>query len=119
MNLKKINSVFPEFCIGNFNIFDKIVFLKWETIFDCNSCEDHTNLLLEMTCPAGFKILMEFIDVSSWRFQGNGQVSGFYIKDMTARGYENASKYEVGDYEEGKIEFYCSDIVVKDFKKAI
>lgn len=46
-----------------------------------------------------------------------GQVIGFYIKDMSVRGYENCAKYEVGDYEEECIGFYCSDIVIKNFEK--
>lgn len=70
-----------------------------------------------MSCPNNYQILLEFIDVDSWRFRGNGQISGFYIRDMSVRGYENNSKYEVGDYEDDEIEFYCSNVVVKNFKK--
>jgi len=106
-----------DFEIESFRMFDTITFLKWETVFDEDSWEEHTNLILEMTCPAHYKILMEFTDVNSWRFRGNGQISGFYVKDMTARGYENASKYEVGDYEEDRIEFYCSDIIIRKLEK--
>lgn len=100
-------------------MFDKITFLKWETTVDNDSWEEHTNLVLEMTCPDKYKILIEFIDVNSWHFQGNGQIGGFYIKDMTPRGYENNVKYEVGDYEEEEIEFYCSDIVINNLEKIV
>lgn len=55
--------------------------------------------------------------VNSWRFHGSGKISGFYIKDMTVRGYENNSKYEVGDYEENEIGFYCSDVIIKSFER--
>jgi hypothetical protein len=68
-----------------------------------------------MTSPDAYKIVLEFTDVDSLYFRGNGQISGFYIKDMSGRGYENASKYEVGDYEENEIAFYCSDVTVKEF----
>lgn len=34
---------------------------------------------------------------------------------MEKKGYENNVRYEVGDYEEDEIEFYCSDVVVKNF----
>ena len=91
-------------------MFDTIIFLKWETTLDNNSWEEHTNLILGMTSPDNYKIFIEFVDVNSWRFHGS-------IKDMTVRGYENNSKYEVGDYEENEIEFYCSDVIIKSFER--
>ena len=115
MNLDMIRSSFPDFQIENFRMFDQITLLKWEKVLDENSWEEHKNLVLEMTSPHNYKILIEFIDVNSLRFRGNGQISGFCIRDMTERGYENNVKYEVGDYEEDEIQFYCSDVVVKNF----
>lgn len=117
MNLSVIKSFFPNFDITHFNMFDKIIFLKWETFFDNESWEEHKNLTLEMTGPDNYKILMEFTDVHSFRFQGDGQISGFYIEDMSVRGYENSSKYEIGDYEEEAIRFYCSDVIIKNLEK--
>ena len=117
MNIAIIKSVFPNFNIENFNIFDEIIFLKWETIFDNESWEEHRHLLLEMASSDNYKILIECKDVDSFRFQGNGQISGFYIKDMSVRGYENASIYEVGDYEENALGFFCSDIIIKSLEK--
>ena len=100
-------------------MFDKITFLKWETTVDNDSWEKHTNLVLKMICPDKYKILINFIDVNCWHFHGNGQISGFYVKDMTPRGYENNATYEVGDYEEEEIEFYCSDIVINNLEKIV
>lgn len=117
MNLDKMKSVFPDFQMSHFNMFDKIIFLKWETILDNNSWEEHTNLILGMSSPDNYKILIEFKDVNSWYFRGNGQISGFYIKDMTVRGYESNSTYEVGDYEENEIKFYCSEVRIKNLEK--
>lgn len=117
MNLDMIKSVFPGFQMGDFGMFDKITCLKWENAFDDDFESEHTNLTLEMTGPDKYRISMEFWDVESWRFRGNGQISGFYIKDMTVRGYERSSRYEVGDYEEDAMEFYCSDIVIKSLEK--
>ena len=117
MNLTMIKSVFPDFDIENFNMFDEIVFLKWETIFDNESWEERRNLVLEMVGSENYKILIECKDVNYFRFQGNGQILGFYIKDMSVRGYENSSKYEVGDYEENELEFYCSDVIIKNLEK--
>lgn len=117
MNLDKIHSFFPDFKMSDFNMFEQIISLKWEPAVDTDTWEEHKNLLLEMTSADNYKILLECIDVVFLRFQGNGQVSGFYIRDMSVRGYENCSKYEVGDYEEDCIEFYCSDIVIKHLEK--
>lgn len=72
---------------------------------------------MEMISSDHYKILIECKDVDSFYFQGNGQISGFYIKDMSVRGYENSSKYEFGDYEENALEFYCSDVIIKSLEK--
>lgn len=117
MNLDIIKSYFPDFKMSDFNMFEQIISLKWGPSFDINTWEEHKNLFLEMTSGDNYKILLECIDVAFLRFRGNGQVSGFYIRDMSVRGYENCSKYEVGDYEEDYIEFYCSDIVIKNLEK--
>lgn len=119
MNLSIIKSFFPNFDITNFNMFDKIIFLKWETVFDNESWEEHKNLTLKMTCPENYKITIEYTDVRSFRFQGNGQISGFYIEDMSVRGYENSSKYMIGDYEADEIKFYCSDVIIKNLEKLV
>ena len=115
MELERIRSVFPDFQMEHFHMFDTITSLKWENIFVCESGEEHKTLLLTLTSPDAYKIVLEFTDVHSLYFRGNRQISGFYIKDMSGTGYENASKYEVGDYEENEIAFYCSDVTVKEF----
>ena len=55
MNLDKVKSIFPDFQMQDFNLFNKITFLKWETTVDNDSWEEHTNLVLEMTCPDKLK----------------------------------------------------------------
>lgn len=117
MNIDKIKTVYPNFQINSFHMFDRIISLKWETVLDYESWEEHKNLVLEMSSPDNYQILLECVDVDSFRFCGNGQISGLYIKDMSVRGYEHGSKYEVGDYEEDEIEFYCTDIIIKSFEK--
>lgn len=117
MNLTAIKSVLPDFGMEHFHMFDEIVSLKWETVFDHESWEKRRHLVLEMVSPDSYEILIECKDVNSFHFQGNGQILGFYIKDMSARGYENDSKYELGDYEENALRFYCSDVMIKSFKK--
>ena len=117
LNLDKLKFFFPDFEIKDFCMFKKIISLKWEPVVDIEDWTEHKNLFLEMDSADNYKIVLECIDVVSLHFQGNEQVSGFYIRDMSKRGYEKCSKYEVGDYEEDCIKFYCSDIVIKDLKK--
>ncbi|MEY8393077.1 hypothetical protein AALA98_17370 [Lachnospiraceae bacterium 45-W7] len=117
VDLAVMKIVLPDFTVENFNMFDRIVSLKWETVFDNEFWEEHRNLILEMTSPDHCKIVMECKDVESFHFEGNGQILGFYIRDMSVRGYENSSKYEVGDYEEEALAFYCFDIAIKSIEK--
>ena len=118
MNLDKIQTIFPNFQMESFHKFDTVTALRWETVIDNIFFEAHKNLTLEMTCPDNYKIIIEFIDVYSFQFQGNGQISGFYIEDMSANGYENNVKYKIGDFEQNEaIEFYCADIIVKGIEK--
>ncbi len=117
MDIPVMKSVFPNFLLKDFNMFDEIISLKWETVTDFETWEEHKNLYMEMKSAHNYQILLECIDVQFWFFRGNGQIPGFYIKDMSVRGYENCSRYEIGDFEEECIKFYCSDIVIKNFTK--
>lgn len=117
MNLDKIQSVIPEFQMKDFNMFDTITLLKWETSFDCASWEEHKNLILNLTSYHHYQLQLEFIDVTALRFQGTGQIAGFCIRDMSVRGYETSSRYEVGDYENDEIQFFCRDAIIKNLEK--
>lgn len=46
MNISKIKSIIPNFKMDDFFKFDKILFLKWETVFDNINMEENKNLLL-------------------------------------------------------------------------
>lgn len=100
-----------------FHMFDTVTSLRWETVFDRVRQEERRCLFLTVTGASGCETELAFMDVDSFRFQGNGQIAGFYIKDMSARGYENSVRYEVGDYEEHAIEFYCSEIRIENCRK--
>ena len=116
-NLKIMQSGISDFDITKFNIFNEILSLQWEMLIDEETGEEVKCLTLELRSSDDYKILLECKNVDSFRFRGNGLISGFYIKDMSVMGYESGSKYEVGDYENEDIEFYCSDIVVKNIEK--
>lgn len=117
VNLDKLKSFFPDFEMKDFCMFEKIISLKWEPIVDIGDWEEHKNLFLEMASADNYKIpkLAHFPENVKTLHQYIP--TRFYIKDMSARGYEKCSKYEVGDYEEECIKFYCSNIVIKDLEK--
>lgn len=119
MDLEKVRQFFPDFQMRNFDIFDTITSLKWETVYDDYLGEEHKNLSLTMVSPDKYQIQLDFLDVASFKFDGSGQISGFYIEDMSSRGYESCVRYEVGDYEyeEDVISFYCNDVMIKEIIK--
>lgn len=47
MDLSIMQSVIPDFTIKNFNLFDEIICLKWEMVFDDVLWVEHRNLILE------------------------------------------------------------------------
>ena len=77
-----MQSVIPDFTIENFNLFDEIICLKWEKVFNDVLWVEHRNLILEMKSCTDYRIQMECKKVDSFRFRGNGKISGFYVKDM-------------------------------------
>ena len=62
---------------------------------------------------------IKFLGVESLTVDSDGHVAGFYIEDMSVRGYESSARYEVGDYEyeESAIHFYCSDVIIENLEK--
>ncbi len=119
MDLSVIKKWIPDFVMEDFIMFDGIVSLKWEPMPDELSFEEHKTLVLEMISKTNYHLTMKFVDVDSFKFEGNGQVTGFYIRDMLPNGYEKSVKFEVGDFEEDAIGFYCSDIIIVKLEKAM
>lgn len=63
---------------------------------------EHDSLLKEM-------IGLLFERVSAVEFSGFGQIQGLCFQSVVERGWEKL-RFEVGDYEEGKIHLYCHAI---------
>lgn len=116
MNLEIIKSMIPDFQMKDFIMFDIITLLKWETVFD-DLGEESKKLSMTITSFNHYQIQIEFVNVISLQFRGTGQVSGFYIRDMSIRGYENCSRYEVGDFEDDEIRFYCEDVIIRNLER--
>ncbi len=62
-----------------------------------------------------YKMTVRFYNVSNFNTKFSNldkvQISGFEINDIKTRGLENMN-YEIGDYEDDSISFYCSKIAV-------
>lgn len=56
MDLSIMQSVIPDFTIENFNLFDEIICLKWEMVFDDVLGVEHRNLILEMKSCTDYRI---------------------------------------------------------------
>ncbi|MDE7225083.1 MAG: hypothetical protein K2O34_15060 [Acetatifactor sp.] len=69
-------------------MFDTITLLKWETEFDEILGEKHKNLTLVMTSFNHYQIQLKFSGVRFLIVDSDGHVAGFYIEDMSERGYE-------------------------------
>jgi hypothetical protein len=59
-------------------------------------------------------IKIQFVKVSSLKIKDFGgsynQIMGFNIVDSKDNGWESDSRYHIEDYENGIIDFYCSQI---------
>lgn len=64
MDLSIMQSVIPDFTIENFNLFDEIICLKWEMVFDDVLWVEHRNLILEMKSCTDYRIQMGWHNVS-------------------------------------------------------
>ncbi len=85
MNLSVMKSVFPNFELADFTMFDKIISLKWETVFDSESWEEYKILTLEMVSTDNYKILMEFGDYEEDELR-------FYCSDVIIKSLEKPER---------------------------
>ena len=71
-------------------------------------------LLLELTCEGkNYKILFEEVTRLTVAFHGCPfLIQGFEILDHSTDGWQSDARYEVRDYEEDSIAFYCEKITI-------
>ena len=58
-----------------------------------------------------------FHNISSLRIENFSypmQISGFAVTDNSAKGWQSDVRYEIYDFEDGAIRFFCKDITVLD-----
>lgn len=105
------NNILIDLEIENIYLYDTITSLKWETMLN-EYGEKLKKLQMILSSENGDLIEMQFSDVIDFKFEGNGMISGFYIKDMISSGFENCSRYYVRE-ENDDIHFYCSAIKIR------
>ena len=76
--------------------------------------EEHFNADISFVAKqkdADIPLKIKFFDVSSLKIdRHNNQIMGFDILDMKKQGWANDCRYHFVDYENGTIDFYCSEI---------
>src|SRR5690349_20880244 len=62
-----------------------------------------------------FEVLIIFNGIADFTFKSPGsklhQLSGFDIVDISKNGWERIN-YHIEDYENGKINFYCKEVII-------
>ncbi|MCX6952239.1 MAG: hypothetical protein NTV51_08740 [Verrucomicrobia bacterium] len=66
-------------------------------------------LVMADDSPAKKKVGFRFERVADVSFSGFGQIMGMYVQSVVDRGWEGL-RFEVGDYEDQKIHFFCHSI---------
>ncbi len=70
-------------------------------------------LVLEEFEPPRARIGIKFHQVADVAFSGFGQIMGLFFQDIRERGWEKL-RFEVGDYEDGRIHLFCHNISLFD-----
>ena len=68
-------------------------------------------LVLAELEPPRHKIGVRFHRVGEIAYSGFGQIMGLYIQSIEERGREKL-RYEVGDYEDGRIHLFCHSVTL-------
>lgn len=74
-------------------------------------------LILAELEPPRRKIGFRFHRVRDVTFSGFGQIMGLYAQSIEQRGWEKL-RYEIGDYEDGRIHLFCHSVALFDPTKA-
>lgn len=110
-NIERIKSIINHFSIHRIQWLSNFNFqIIQDQYFEDISILDITFLVKENEIT--YELLIRFSNTEALHFKSGGaltQISGFNIKDLTQNGYY-PMKYEVEDYENGIIHFYCADI---------
>ena len=116
MGLDKLLGKNPNFMWHDLNNIDRVNYrIDFNEFGDRVSFLNITFSALEQN-PLFNKVTIMFSEVNKFDlkyFGGNcNQIMGFEIIDQKEKGWENASRYLIRDYENGRIEFTCSGIEI-------
>jgi hypothetical protein len=104
-----IQDIVANLPLNHFNFVHEFCFKKQEDLL--GDIWSDVNLILEACEPPRMRIGFKFHRVSVQSFNGFGQIMGLYIQSIAEQGWEKL-RFEVGDYEDGRIHLYCHSVVL-------
>ncbi|WP_025685682.1 hypothetical protein [Paenibacillus maysiensis] len=110
-NIESIKPIINNFSIYRIEWFSDLHFHVTQDQYFENISILHITFLIKEN-ETTYELLIRFSNIEALHFKSGGaltRISGFNIKDLTKNGYY-PMKYEVEDYEDGIIHFYCADI---------
>lgn len=117
--IEEIQSIISHFAIHRLKwISDFHLRIIHNKYFEPISTLDVTFLLKENEIT--YEVCIRFSGVESLNFESRAiltYISGFNIKDVAKYGY-HPMKYEIEDYEDAAIHFYCTDIEYLSIKES-
>lgn len=110
MNLEKIRTVIPDFEMENFQIFDTITSLSFETEKDELTGKDYKNVSLVLENKEN-QVELKCLHTRLLRFQETKSIKNFYVSQLEHQGYE------LGEQGNEELKLYCDDIVIQRCEK--
>ena len=95
----------------HFSYVHSFFFLDREDLLG-DTWRDIELILAELEQPRR-KIGLRFHRVRDVTFSGFGQIMGLYAQNIEQRGWEKL-RYEIGDYEDGRIHLFCHSVALYD-----
>lgn len=114
-NIKGIDEFFKYFPEVHWCHFHEVIEFKWYREFDCEEWSDSFSINLIMSDMSGKDtILLKFKNVSGeCNCNFCGWISGLEIVNLKYMDRNREIRYEILDFEDSQIHFYCADIEVK------
>lgn len=96
----------------HFNVVNSFCYFRRREDDLSNRWPDIELVMEELESPQG-QIGIRFCEVADVEFSGFGQIIGLFFQSIQDRGWERL-RFEVGDYEDGRIHLFCREITLFD-----
>ncbi len=110
-NIENIHPTVLDFSIKRLECIASVhLYVNKDKYFDDISTADILFLIKEKEVT--YELMIRFVNVEAFHFETGGgltYISGFNVRDLTQNSY-HPMKYQIEDYENGVLHFYCADI---------